>query len=111
MKLKINRGDYDNIWFTSDLHFHHKNILNFQKNRPYDTLEDMNEGLIKMWNDTVSDDDLIFVLGDVTFNNKLFDDVMIKLQGEKVLIFGNHDHLPPYTLLLFSLYLNTIFSF
>ena len=54
------------IWFTSDTHFGHKNILKFCK-RPWDTVEEMVEGLIQNWNRVVGKDDLIFHLGDFAF--------------------------------------------
>lgn len=51
------------IWFTSDTHFGHKNILRFCK-RPWNTVEEMDEGLIQNWNKVVGKDDIVFHLGD-----------------------------------------------
>ena len=53
------------IWFTSDLHFNHLNILKYEpKSRPFENVAEMNEALIKNWNDRVKPEDTVFVLGD-----------------------------------------------
>lgn len=80
------------IWFTSDHHFGHKNIIKFQK-RPWDTVEEMNEGLIKNWNDTVGEKDVVFVLGDMFLTKTVEEarDIRAKLKGSIRFIFGNHD--------------------
>ena len=51
-------------YYIADLHFSHKNIVRFD-NRPYDTIEQMNNDLIKRWNDVVTDRDDVYVLGDM----------------------------------------------
>lgn len=53
----------DDIWFTSDTHFGHANIIKYC-NRPYKDTEEMNADLIKRWNSTVGKDDLVWHLGD-----------------------------------------------
>ena len=54
------------IWFTSDLHLNHMNILKYEPiSRPFDTVEEMNETLIGNWNACVKDDDTVFILGDL----------------------------------------------
>ena len=57
---------YDKVWFTSDLHFHHRNICRYC-NRPYNSLEEMHEALITNWNSVVKEDDTVFLLGDMGF--------------------------------------------
>ena len=52
------------IFFTSDLHFGHENVLRFD-NRPFETVEEMDDELIKRWNDKVAKGDLVYVLGDL----------------------------------------------
>lgn len=78
-------------FFTSDLHFFHKNIIRFD-NRPFTSVEEMNETLIRNWNRKVKDDDLVYILGDISWGN---DDetcaIFKRLKGRKVLIKGNHD--------------------
>lgn len=80
------------IFFTSDLHFYHKNIIKFC-NRPFSSIEEMNQKLIDNWNSVVTDKDIVYVLGDFSFSN--YDDtlnVFKKLNGcQKFLISGNHD--------------------
>lgn len=88
-KYKVNAND---ILFTSDLHFLHGNILKFC-NRPYDNIEEMTEGIIKNWNEQVSNNQTVFVLGDVTWGNvQVTNDILNQLNGKIVLIRGNHDN-------------------
>jgi calcineurin-like phosphoesterase family protein len=77
------------IWFTSDLHLDHKNILKFQLNREFLSIADHNEHIMNIWKFIVAPEDTIFVLGDVCFSKK---DYISDLPGNKVLIRGNHDH-------------------
>lgn len=53
------------IFFTSDLHFGHKNILSYD-NRPFLTTEVNDEAIIKKWNDKVGIEDTVWILGDVS---------------------------------------------
>lgn len=79
------------IWFTSDLHFYHRNIMNYC-NRPWETVEEMNEALINNWNSVVKDDDIVFNLGDFAFaSNSKWKELLEKLKGKHYLIIGNHD--------------------
>lgn len=79
------------IYFTSDSHFHHKNILNFE-NRPYNSTEEMTEDMIRLWNEQVNDNDTIYHLGDLCLGNfKQTVDVLKQLKGKIILIKGNHD--------------------
>ena len=82
---------YDKVWFTSDLHFWHKNICKYC-NRPFETMEEMHEALINNWNSVVKEDDTVFLLGDMGFcgYDKL-EPLMSQLNGKKYLIQGNHD--------------------
>src|SRR5580698_1315212 len=78
-------------WFTSDTHFGHKNILDYEKEaRPFNTVEGMNEQLIANWNETVNKKDIVFHLGDFAFGavNVAIAD---RLHGNKRLVMGNHD--------------------
>lgn len=85
----------NNIFFISDTHFGHGNILNFKdKNdkpvRPYSCVEEMDEVLIKNWNSVVRPQDKIYHLGDVAIPRKGLD-CLARCNGDKVLIRGNHD--------------------
>jgi len=80
-------------WITSDLHFSHKNIATFcPATRPWTDVNTMNEDMIQMWNDKVSKDDLVYILGDVAFGQASEAIKIVKrLNGTKILIEGNHD--------------------
>ena len=58
--------DGNKVFFTSDTHFYHANIINFCK-RPFANVETMNEALIENWNAVVGVDDIVFHLGDFCF--------------------------------------------
>lgn len=77
-------------FYTSDLHLGHKNIL-MHDNRPFKTVEEMTDTIIQNWNKNVSKDDLVYVLGDMFWDNNLVETVMTQLNGIKFLIKGNHD--------------------
>ncbi len=81
-------------FFTSDSHFWHSNIIQYC-NRPFDTVEQMNEMLIKYWNDTVGPEDTVYVLGDFSLAHRPVETILPRLNGIKHLIAGNHDHCHP----------------
>ena len=87
------------IFFTSDTHFGHANIIRNAK-RPFSSVEEMDAVLIERWNKVVGLHDRVYHLGDFTFMAKgeakasgnpakYYGD---KLNGEIVLVLGNHDH-------------------
>lgn len=78
-------------FITSDLHFGHLNIIDFC-DRPFETVEQMNAGIIAQWNSVVRPLDNVLVVGDVCMG-KLDETLPLvnKLNGHKVLIPGNHD--------------------
>ena len=86
-------------WFIGDTHFFHTNMLKFvdrqgKRIRPFNSLEDMHELIIKNWNSVVKHDDYVYHLGDVTFQyHGAFNNLMHRLNGDKRLIVGNHDKL------------------
>lgn len=80
--------------FTSDPHFFHRNILRFQPHtRPYATIEEHNDALIKQWNSQVGPDDLVYELGDMffTYSKRKMKEILDQLNGTIILILGNHD--------------------
>lgn len=79
-------------FYTSDLHIGHKAILTFD-NRPFFTLKEMHETIIKNWNETVSNNDFVYVLGDMFWDNSLIPEILPQLNGTKFLIKGNHDRI------------------
>ncbi len=79
------------IWFTSDTHYFHRNILGYC-DRPFDNVLEMNRGLIRAWNYRVAKDDLVYHLGDVSFGGQEETNIILQqLHGEIQLIKGNHD--------------------
>ena len=80
------------IFFTSDLHFGHKNILKFTKPRPFATIEEHDQAIINNWNSVVNRDDTVYVLGDIAMNMDpdVLENHLECLNGHKRLILGNH---------------------
>jgi calcineurin-like phosphoesterase family protein len=79
------------IYFTSDTHFWHKNILDFE-NRPYGSVEEMTIDMIAIWNRQVNKNDTVYHLGDLCLGNlEQTIDVLKQLNGKIILIKGNHD--------------------
>jgi calcineurin-like phosphoesterase family protein len=83
------------VFFTSDTHFWHSNknssIIDFCQ-RPYFSIEHMNESLIKNWNERVKEEDFVFHLGDFGFGGRsLLKQIFNQLNGTIYLIQGNHD--------------------
>lgn len=78
-------------YFIADLHFGHKNALSFD-NRPFKDIEEHDEALIKNWNNKVTIDDDVYILGDISWHNSTRTiEIMRTLNGNKHLIKGNHD--------------------
>jgi calcineurin-like phosphoesterase family protein len=77
------------VWYTSDHHFFHRNIIELCA-RPFRDAEEMNAALINNWNDRVAYDDTVWVLGDVALDKRKLN-VVMELNGTKHLIAGNHD--------------------
>lgn len=82
-----------NIWWTSDTHFGHANILKYDQ-RPFATIEEHDAELVRRWNTVVDPGDLVYHLGDFSWHNKTVDvdGLLEQLHGTKFLIQGNHDH-------------------
>ena len=90
IKYKFNK---DKLWFTSDTHFCHENILMYC-NRPFKNVVEMNNTLIQNWNNSVKPDDDIIIAGDFIHsrNLQIIHDITDKLNGNKWLVYGNHDY-------------------
>lgn len=79
------------VWFTSDTHFNHSNIIEYAE-RPFSDVEEMNETLIKKWNDRVGVDDHVYHLGDFALGRaKDVSNIIDRLNGKIHLIIGNHE--------------------
>jgi calcineurin-like phosphoesterase family protein len=80
-----------NTFFTSDTHFYHKKIIKYC-DRPFFSIEDMNEYLIDSWNSVVKNGDIIYHLGDFAFCGRAtLKSIIKKLNGRICLCMGNHD--------------------
>ena len=84
------------VFLVSDTHFGHTGVCRFVRNdgvtklRPWDSAEEMDEFMVKAWNERVRPTDKVYHLGDVVINRKALG-IMRRLNGDKVLIRGNHD--------------------
>lgn len=92
-----------NIWFISDTHFYHENILKFtgddgNRIRPHwNTVDEMNADMVERWNSTVKPNDKVWHLGDVAFQTTTkaaeLDKLLKSLHGHKRMLLGNHDNI------------------
>jgi calcineurin-like phosphoesterase family protein len=81
------------IWFTSDTHYGHKNIIKYC-GRPFADTDEMDEAMIARWNEVVSPKDYVFHLGDFAMGpnqNERVPALRKRLNGGITLILGNHD--------------------
>ena len=83
------------VFLVSDTHFGHAGVCRFLRSdgtklRPWDHPDEMDEEMIRRWNDTVRPNDKVYHLGDVVINRKALK-TLHRLNGDKVLIRGNHD--------------------
>lgn len=91
--MKINEDiDKDKLFFTSDTHFHHKNIIEFC-NRPFGDERIMDFALISNWNKVVPKDGIVFHAGDFAMTSRIdyIENVVSQLNGKIYLTLGNHD--------------------
>lgn len=78
-------------FYIGDPHFGHANVLKHD-NRPFSSVDEMDRELIRYWNDTVTDKDDVYIVGDFAFRNERPTEWYLKqLKGKKHLIIGNHD--------------------
>lgn len=92
-KVKIKLHENQKVFFTSDLHFQHKNVIRFC-GRPFENTKDMELKLIENWNSVVSNKDIVFDLGDVLWFDGRHDAkrILNQLNGIHYVILGNHDN-------------------
>lgn len=85
------------VFFIADTHFGHKNIIKYE-NRPFSTVEEMDNVIINNWNNTVKKLEEVFILGDFGLSNKQrIKEIVSILKGYKILILGNHDKCYSYS--------------
>lgn len=81
------------VFFIADTHFDDEGIIAYE-GRPFDSVDEMNEELVRRWNDVVGDDDLVYHLGDVGLAGRECEPlsrIVSRLSGRIVLVRGNHD--------------------
>ena len=90
-------------WFTSDNHFGHKGVIRHcrqylippsetEETISQETIDRMNELMINNWNSVVPKNGTVYVVGDFSMHNpKLSAEVLVRLNGQKILVYGNHD--------------------
>lgn len=79
------------ILYISDTHFCHANMLKYDE-RPWLTIEEGDKALIEKWNTAVTDDDLVYMLGDFVWGNyENCKNIISQLKGQIYIIKGNHD--------------------
>ena len=90
-KIMNFKFDGSRVFFTSDTHFNHANIIRFC-NRPFKDVSHMNEAIISNWNRVVGPEDIVFHLGDFCLGGSAeWINVLNRLNGKIYLISGNHD--------------------
>lgn len=106
--LEISKGQ--KLLFSSDQHFGHRNILDFC-HRPFSSVEEMGQELIRKWNEVVGPEDTVVTLGDFCWwdSNKGIQKILNQLNGTIYIVPGNHDsdkgfrELPQHVILLDSI--------
>lgn len=87
------------LWFTSDWHLGHENIIKYS-GRPFANAREMDEALLTWHNELVKPSDHVYNLGDLTMlrggrvQQEIFTTKMRQFHGHKRLLLGNHDHFP-----------------
>ena len=101
-KMKITTEIGQKIFFTSDTHYHHKNIVDGISDwdrskgntRPFKTQLEMDSTIVKNINKTVGENDILVHLGDWSFGGieQIFN-LREEINCKNIyLLFGNHDH-------------------
>ena len=84
-----------NVFFTSDTHFGHKNIIKYS-NRPFADIAEMDEAMVKNWNAKVGANDEVWHLGDLAFHKAgAIRGILSRLNGKIHFVRGNHDEVLP----------------
>lgn len=78
------------LYYIADTHFGHESILKMC-DRPFDSIDQMNASLIAAWNQRVTGNDKVYILGDLFFRCADPEPILGQLKGRKHLIVGNHD--------------------
>ena len=77
-------------YYISDLHFGHRAIIDLDE-RPFNDVTEMEWALTDNWNEVVTENDTVYILGDFCWDRRETKRLISELHGNKVLIVGNHD--------------------
>ncbi len=79
------------VYYTADLHIGHANIIKHCQ-RPFSTVDEMNQVLLRNWNTVIHRNDTVYILGDLFFRNSVpAEEYLLQMKGKKRLLIGNHD--------------------
>ena len=80
------------IWFTSDSHLNHRAVVSMCQ-RPFENVDEMNDILIRNFNERVKKNDTVYILGDIAHRTPVIEvnNFISRLNGKKILCKGNHD--------------------
>lgn len=90
MIKKYENFDVQKRFFTSDLHFDDERLNLYGRDLMFKNSKEVDEYIIKKWNETVGDNDLVIIIGDISMTKDGLDNLK-KLKGEKWLVKGNYD--------------------
>jgi calcineurin-like phosphoesterase family protein len=94
LNVDLTQKGNKNVFFTSDFHLFHNNVLRFD-NRPFEDVYEMHHVIEENWNEIVQENDIVIYLGDLSFarrEDKASVDAMLsRLKGEIHFVMGNHD--------------------
>ena len=80
------------IYYISDLHLGHRRVIEMDS-RPFETIEQMDETIMARWNERVTEEDDVYIVGDFAYHNAYTAGWYLRrLRGRKHLIIGNHDY-------------------
>jgi calcineurin-like phosphoesterase family protein len=80
-------------YFISDTHFGHSSVMKHGRAQRFSDVHEMNNVITSNWNDSVTDDDVVYIIGDFWYKGSVPATVFLsKLNGKKVMLRGNHDH-------------------
>lgn len=91
--VEVSERDSVRTWLISDPHFDHTNIIKYC-NRPFQTVEEMNQLILQNWNRNVKDEDLVIFVGDMAFGRGSRKPRwwIEQLKGHMIYLKGSHDH-------------------
>ena len=80
------------IWFTSDYHMGHRNIIGLC-GRPFAAVEEMEREIVERHNAVVGPDDKVYDLGDFAYrcSSEHAAECLRRLNGRRTMLWGNHD--------------------